>query len=115
MSELFVAFRAMNKGRQVMGERTRLQKAGEFSIFLSACLAGILSVPAIMSVIGLSVLLLVVSDRGQHRALMDRFQSLPKDWILTLSFGSHIALNVVALAAAYGVGWLLNRGFQFVV
>lgn len=98
-----------------MRERTRLQKAGEFSIFLSACLAGVLSVPAIMSVIGLSVLLLVVSDRGQQRALIDGFQSLPKDWIRTLTFGSHIALNMLALAAAYGVGWLLRRGFQFVV
>ena len=99
----------------MIGERTRFQQAAEFSIFLSACLGGVFSVPAVLSVIGLSVLLLVVSDRGQHRALMDRFQSLPKDWILTLSFGSHIALNVVALAAAYGVGWLLNRVFQFVV
>lgn len=87
-----------------MRERTRFQEAGEFSIFLTACLAGALSVPALLSVLSLSVLLLFVADRGQHRELVERFQSLPRDWILLLSFGSHVVLNMLSLAASYAVG-----------
>lgn len=89
--------------------RTGLQQAGEFSVFLTACLAGAFSVPALLSIVCLSVLLLYVSDRGQHRELVERFQSLPRDWIVLLSVGSHLALNVLALAAAYIFGWILMK------
>lgn len=93
-----------------MRARTRFQQAGELSVFLTACLAGAFAVPALLSVTSLSVLLLFVSDRGQHRALVERFQSRPRDWILLLSFGSHLGLNMLALAASYAVGWFFIRG-----
>lgn len=91
-------------------ERSVLQQSAEFSVFLTACLAGAFSVPALLSIMCLSLLLLLVSDRGQHRDLVERFQSLPKDWILLLSIGSHIGLNILALAASYAVGWVIIRG-----
>lgn len=93
-----------------MLERTRLQKAGELSIFMSACLAGVLSVPAVVCVLGLSAFLMVVADRGQHRGLVERFPSQPKERILLLSIVSHLLLNCTALAGAYVLGWAMMRG-----
>lgn len=91
-----------------MKERTRLQWVGEFSVFLSACLAGFCSVPALWSVFGLSVLLLSVSDRGQHGALVEQARFVSRHWIMLVSLGSHLVLNSIALTASYAVGWIVK-------
>lgn len=91
-----------------MRERTRFQKAGELSVFLSACLAGLLSAPVLGSILALSVLLLCVGDRGQHWHLVERARRVPRVWVLGVSLTSHLALNAIALGGAYGIGWAVR-------
>jgi hypothetical protein len=52
----------------------------------------------------LAVVLLWVSDRGQHRWLVERFTRLAPSYILSLSIGAALLLNLVATSAAYVFG-----------
>ena len=51
-----------------------------------------------------AVVSLWVSDRGQHRWLVDRVRHLAPGHILFLSIGAALLLNLVATAAAYVFG-----------
>lgn len=50
------------------------------------------------------VLLLWISDRGQHRELVEKFPLISPVRILTLSIGGSLLNNAGALAAAYVLG-----------
>lgn len=93
-------------------ERTRLQAAGEMAVMLSGTLSGYFSLPVMPSIAGLSVLLLAVSNRGQHAALGDQFPMRPRYGVVGLSVASHLALNVLALAGCHvvgrAVGWVFG-------
>ena len=49
-------------------------------------------------------MLLRVSDRGQHRWIAERFTRLAPSYILSLSIGAALLLNLVATSAAYVFG-----------
>ena len=51
-----------------------------------------------------AVVLLWVSDRGQHRWLVERVRHLAPAYILSLSIGAALLLNLVATSAAYVFG-----------
>lgn len=92
-------------------ERTIYQKALEIAIMFAGALAGSLSFPAVPSVIGLSMALLFVSDRGQHRALADRFPRKPRAQLVAISLGAYMTLNMVALGGCYILGAMISRLF----
>ena len=50
------------------------------------------------------VLLLWISDRGQHRELVEKFPLISPVRILTLSIGGSLLNNAGALAASYVLG-----------
>lgn len=57
-----------------------------------------------------AVLLLYVSDRGQHRWLVERFADLGRGKIALLTVGGHLLNNLFFCALAYifgvGIPWL---------
>lgn len=95
-------------------ERTRLQRAAELAIMFAGCLGGVLHLPAGVVVVGLGVLLLFVSDRGQHRELADKAPQRPRWVVIGFSMMAYLTLNMVAVAACYVlggvVGWLFGVG-----
>ena len=60
--------------------------------------------PPWMAVPIAAVVLLWVWDRGQHRWLAERFTHLAPIYILSLSIGAALLLNLVATSAAYVFG-----------
>jgi hypothetical protein len=78
----------------------------EIAIMFAGCLAGALQFPAGVTVIGLGVLLLFVSDRGQHRELADKARDRPRGAVVLLSMSAYLTLNMVALAGCYLAGSL---------
>ena len=85
-------------------KRSWQQSVLEYLTMLGAAVAGLLHAPAWIAVPLAAVVLLWVSDRGQHRWLVDRFPRLPPEYTLVLSIGSHLALNLVATSASYILG-----------
>jgi hypothetical protein len=89
--------------------RTRLQGVIEFSVVLAVAACGSLTPRAWPALFAGAVALLFVSDRGQHRALVDRFERLGRGYVAGLSVGSHLLNNVFFCALAFGMGriwWL---------
>ena len=92
---------------------TRLQSVLEFLTILGAAIAGMTHAPAWIAVPLAAVVLLWVSDRGQHRLLAERFRHLAPGYIVALSIGAALLLNLVATAAAYvfgAVAWWVWMG-----
>ena len=92
---------------------TRLQSVLEFLTILGAAIAGMAHAPPWSAVPLAAVILLWVSDRGQHLWLVERFRNLAPGYILLLSIGAALLLNLVAIAAAYvfgAVAWWVWMG-----
>ena len=91
----------------------RLQGVLEYLTILGAAIAGMAHAPPWIAVPLAAVVLLWVSDRGQHRWLVDRVRHLAPGYILFLSIGAALLLNLVATAAAYvfgAVAWWVWMG-----
>jgi hypothetical protein len=84
--------------------RTRLQGVGEFSVMLAVTVAGALSSSLWPALFVGAVAFLFITDRGQHRALVDRFESLGRGYVAGLSVGSHLLNNLFFCALAFGAG-----------
>jgi hypothetical protein len=83
---------------------SRLQGVLEYLTILGAAIAGMAHVPPWIAVPLAAVVLLWVSDRGQHRWLAERFTRLAASHILSLSIGAALLVNLVATSAAYVFG-----------
>ena len=83
---------------------SRLQGVLEYLTILGAAIAGMANVPSWIAVPLAAVVLLWVSDRGQHRWLAERFTRLAPSYILLLSIGAALLLNLAATSAAYVFG-----------
>lgn len=94
-----------------MRKRTRVQAAGEIAVFLAGTVAGFSTLPALPSVLGLALLLLWISDQGQHRAL-GALAPDDRERAVALSVGMDYGLNVIAVAATYvfgaAMGWMMG-------
>lgn len=55
-----------------------------------------------------AVVLLFISDRGQHRRLAEEFPGLPERYVLALSIASHLANNALFCALAFALGAIIN-------
>ena len=66
---------------------SRLQGVPEYLTILGAAIAGMAHAPPWIAVPLAAVVLLWVSDRGQHRWLAERFRHLVPGYILSLSIG----------------------------
>lgn len=95
----------------MLKKRTKLQGAGEIAILLSASAAGASRMAPGIVVVGLGILLLFVSDRGQHRWLADQARHKPRGAVIFFSVMAHLVLNMVAVAAAYIAGALISWVF----
>lgn len=82
----------------------RLRQAVSLAVFALAGACEVFALPAAPSVLGLGILLLGASDKGQHRALADQNPSRPRAGVIGLSIGAHYGLNVIALLASYAAG-----------
>lgn len=91
-----------------MRERTRLEGGMELAIMFAGCLAGLLHLPGGLSVVGLGVVLLFVSDRGQHRDLADQVSGRPRAAVVALSMAAYLTLNMVAVAGCYVLGSVIG-------
>jgi hypothetical protein len=49
----------------------------------------------------------VVSDRGQHGALVEKAAPLSREFVAALSIGVHLANNLLFTTLAFGMGRLL--------
>ena len=83
---------------------SRLQGGLEYLTILGAAIAGMAHAPPWIAVPLAAVVLLWVADRGQHRWLAERFTRLAPSYILSLSIGAALLLNLVASSAAYVFG-----------
>lgn len=92
-------------------DRSWRQGALEIAIMLAGTLSGLLLLPAIPCVLGLGFALLCVSDRGQHRALAEKFEDQGRARVLVMSIGAHYGLGVVALSACYVLGVVVGHVF----
>jgi hypothetical protein len=82
----------------------RLQGVLEYLTILAVAIAGMAHAPPWIAVPLAAVVLLWVSDRGQHRWLVDRVRHLARGYIPMVSIGAALLLNLVATAAAYVFG-----------
>ena len=83
---------------------SRLQGVLEYLTILGAAIAGMAHAPPWIAVPLAAVVLLWISDRGQHRWLVERFRRFAPGYILSLSVGTALLLNLVATSAAYVFG-----------
>ena len=83
---------------------SRLQSVLEYLTILSAAIAGMVHARPWIAVPLAAVVLLWVSDRGQHRWLVERVTRLAPSYVLALSIGAALLLNLVAASAAYVFG-----------
>lgn len=97
----------------MLKDRTKLQSAAEMAVFLAGGLAGASGISPGASVVGLGVLLMIVSERGQHRWLADQARTKPRGAVIFFSMMAHLVLNMVAVAAAYLLGAVIFRVFGF--
>lgn len=75
---------------------------------LTMCLLGLIGGASWLAIPGGAVVLLWLSDRGQHRRLGDRFQRLGREYVLTLSIGASLLNNAFFCALAYIVGMIVR-------
>lgn len=84
-----------------------------FGVFFLTALVGLFQgLNGWISVPAASIALLWITDRGQHRLLVERAPNLP-DWaVLSLSIAAHLLNNVAFTSLAYflgvGIAWLLH-------
>ena len=83
---------------------SRLQRVLEYLTIRGAAIAGMAHAPPWIAVPLAAVVLLWVSDRGQHRWLVERVRHLAPGQILLISIGAALVLNLVATAADYLFG-----------
>jgi len=95
---------AMPEEEEGIPPHSRLQGVLEYLTILGAAIAGMAHAPPWIAVPLAAVVLLWVSDRGQHRWLVERVRHLAPSYILILSIGAALLLNLVATAAAYVFG-----------
>ena len=65
-----------------------------FALILGVAICGYLTARLWPLLFAGAVGLLWVSDRGQHRALVDRFERVGRGYVAALSVGSHLLNNV---------------------
>ena len=94
----------MREEEEGIPPHSRLQGALEYLTILGAAIAGMAHAPPWIAVPLAAVVLLWVSDRGQHRWLVERVRHLAPGYILSLSIGAALLLNLVATSGAYVFG-----------
>jgi len=76
----------------------------ELWLFLLAAVCGVHGLVTWPVVPTIAVVLLWFRDRGQHRRLADSNPDLGRARIILISMVAHLGLNLVAIAAAWGLG-----------
>jgi hypothetical protein len=91
-------------------DRSRVQTMIEIAVILGVSLVGLIDWKSWWTVPAAAVVLLFVSDRGQHRWLADRFPALDQRHVLALSIGAHLLNNtffmILAFVAGAATRWL---------
>lgn len=89
---------------------SNLRDFGCFVAILVSCVSGAVHAPAWIAVPASAVALLWISNRGQHRDLVDYASRLSPAHVLTLSIGAHLLNNLLFCSLAYvfgmAAGWL---------
>lgn len=83
---------------------SRLRSFLAYLVILAGAVAGLANVAWWFAVPPGMVLLLWISDRGQHRGLVEKFPSLSPVYILMLSIGGSLLNNAGAMAASWALG-----------
>jgi hypothetical protein len=82
---------------------SRLRSFLAYLVILAGAVVGLANVAWFVVPPG-TVLLLWISDRGQHRWLVEKFPSVSPVYILILSIGGSLLNNAGAMAAAWALG-----------
>ena len=85
---------------------SRVQQALELATILLVSLCGLASGALWPAAGGAAVALLFISDRGQHRALVDRVHNLSPAYVAALSVGAHLISNLLFCLLAFCAGRL---------
>ena len=94
----------MPEDKEGIPPHSRLQGVLEYFTILGIAIGGMAHARPWIAVPLAAVVLLWVSDCGQHRWLVERVRHFAAGYILVLSIGAALLLNLVATAAAYVLG-----------
>jgi hypothetical protein len=93
---------------QALLRRTRLRGVAEYLLIAAVALSGWASAGSWPFLFAVAVSLLLVSDRGQHRVLAERFEDAGRAYVAALSIGAHLVNNVLFCALAFGFGRIMR-------
>ena len=91
--------------------RSRLETALAVAVFIIVGVGAAASVRWWQAVGAGAVLLLFITDRGQHRRMADLHTTLPRWYVAALSVGASLLHNLLALGLTYLGIWIWLRLF----
>ena len=94
----------MSEGHDEPPKLSRPRSVASFIVLAGVALAGYAATAAWPAIFVGAVALLFASDRGQHRWLADRFQNMPRDYVVGLSVGAHVLNDLLFTTLMFSLG-----------